>query len=67
MQQIYRNLSVQLLSNKNENKEIMDYSSQADIATTTHDYQEDNMQEEEEDELTDDDGPEPLVEDELEN
>lgn len=67
MQQIYRNLSVHLLNNKNENNEILDYSSQADIVTTTQDYHEDNMHEEEEDEQTEDDGPDPLVEDELEN
>ena len=48
---------------------MTDYESQADIATTTHDLQEDiiDFEEEEEDEITEDDGPEPLVEDELDN
>jgi hypothetical protein len=64
---MYRNLSVQLLNSKNENNDILDYSSQADIATTTHNYQDDNVEEDGEDEQTEDDGPDPLVEDELQN
>ena len=55
------------MNSKNENNEILDYSSQADIATSTQNYNEDNMQENGEDEQTEDDGAEPLVEDELEN